>query len=262
MKNLYTLIAVLTLITSPSHANIIILKGLTNQHSANPGEIVKGEVLLYNTSNGPLHATLSAKDVLFYCNSSRVFKKNSQHKFSASDWLKISFNRITIAPKQVYTLSYKMIIPADPELKGSFWTALMIDQESALSESDMQGGIKVKTKLSYAVGIVTQVSTPESLDLTFESISFKKRDHKIEALALKVHNNDLFVRPVKLEMEVYDSLGSLVSEVSSSNKRMFSQVCTTYELKMEHLKSGLYTAVIYASDNNQKIGTNIQFNIK
>lgn len=268
MKHLHTPIKIIVLFffffnVQVVLSNVLVLNGLTHEYSGQPGETVSGEVILINSSSENQRVTFDLNDAIFSCTANRFFTKDSTHIQSSRNWFVGDLMDRTLYPKEKFVYRFKIVIPHDETLVGSFWSMLMINIDKPIKEETLKDRIGLDTKVRYAIGLLTNVNSYDQVNLDFLDVDIVKNSGELsEILNIKVGSDSNFIEGVRLSLEVYDKNGNLVFEGDTKRNMIFPGYCRDFGIDISTLETGDYTCVLVANTREEFFGTNftLQFN--
>jgi len=262
MKNLILTVTFFLLVTAHAFSNVVILNGLTHTYSGRPGDFIQGEIVLMNTTNREQRITFRLNDVLFSCGNTREFSEKISHTQSSKPWFEGRLMDKVLIPGEKYIYKYSIHIPNNSALRGSFWSALMIEVEKPVKEEKLNANINLNTKIRYAVGLITNVNPFTEVSLDFNNIELIKDKLESNMLEINLINASKFVEGVRLSLEVYNAQGEKVLEKNSDRPMVFPNMCKEFLLDINELKKGDYECILTADSRKEFIGTNISLSIK
>ncbi|MDT0643955.1 hypothetical protein RM553_14045 [Zunongwangia sp. F363] len=262
MKNLILATAFFLLVIGDAFSSVVILNGLTHTYSGRPGDYIQGELVLMNTTDREQRITFRLNDVLFSCGTTRVFSENTSHDQSSKTWFEGSLMDKVLLPREKYIYKYSIHIPKNSTLKGSFWSALMIEVEKPVKEERLTANIDLNTKIRYAVGLITNVNQFSEISLDFENIEMVRDTLKNNMLEINLFNASRFVEGVRLSLEVYDAKGEKVLEKNSERPMVFPNMCKEFVLDINDLEKGDYECILIADSRKEFVGTNLSLSIQ
>ncbi|NKI25208.1 hypothetical protein HCG49_01365 [Arenibacter sp. 6A1] len=243
-------------------SNITILNGLTHTYTGRSGQVISGEVILINGSSEEERVTFELNDAIFYCDAPRIFTNEETHPKSSNDWFKAELMDLVLNPKEKYVYRFTITIPNDQQLRGSYWTVLMVNAEKPIKEETLTDNIGLNTKMRYAVGLLTHVNDFDAVNLEFNDMQLGKKTENTNAnMDIKLQNHSLFIEEVLLSLEVYDKNGVKVYEGKSTRKKIFPGACASFNLDISTVPEGDYECVLIADAREEYIGTNISLQL-
>lgn len=261
MKKIVLTIALIASFASNALASVTIINGLTHVYKGNSGDMIEGEIVLINGSDVEQRVRFMINEALFSCNANRVFTEKDPHAQSSSDWIENGAGERLLLPKERYVHRFKIRIPEDQSLKGSFWSVMMVYVEKPIKEEMLNNSIGLNTKIRYAVGLLTNVNSLDQPNLDFEQVQLDEKSGK-KALGVKLRNDGSFIEGVKLSLEVYDANGKKVKVLETDRNMVFPGVCKDYIIDISDLPEGQYECLLLAETRKEFVGTNISLTQK
>lgn len=258
MKTIH-LVVFFFLATFSCFSNVSVVNGLTHMHSGSSGDVITGEVILVNYGTVPERVTFSIADAIYDCEKPRIFSEKVSHALSSASWVTNHVNERVLAPKEEYVLKYTIAVPKDAELSGSYWSVLMVSVERPIREESVHQNIGLDTKIQYAVGLITNVNSADSVQIDFADVLSPGKEDK--SLEVKIKNNGQFAEATTLTLEVYNQEGEKVKEYATKRLLVFPSVCRAYKLNISDLPNGEYECVLVAEARESFIGANLKLQI-
>eukprot|EP01089_Gocevia_fonbrunei_P023533 TRINITY_DN998_c0_g1_i4.p1 TRINITY_DN998_c0_g1~~TRINITY_DN998_c0_g1_i4.p1 ORF type:complete len:175 (-),score=15.13 TRINITY_DN998_c0_g1_i4:618-1142(-) len=119
-------------------------------------------------------------EAIFLCMAPGFFSNDITHNKFSKSWFKSDLMDKTFLSEESFVYCFSIIIPEDQNLKGSFWTLLMVNIEKPIKEELSNNKISLDTKISYAVGLITNVGSQGNPNLDFMAIYIKKSIDNID----------------------------------------------------------------------------------
>src|SRR5689334_3376026 len=110
-----------------SDAQIAVIGSTVEEHSAAPGQSYEGTILIRNLTETPQSVRIYKSDYLFYANGTSHFDDPGTTPRSNANWIKPSASTVVIPPSGEITVGYTISVPASDTLRGTFWSALMVE---------------------------------------------------------------------------------------------------------------------------------------
>ena len=257
-------ISILVLLTTNSLlANVAILNGLTQVSSGLSGDVIQGEVVLLNTSNEEQRVIFNLNEALFSCSAPRTYTDKNPHAQSSSNWFSAELMDKVLIPKEKYVYKYTITIPEDKELRGSFWTMLMVTIEKPIKEESLNDNVGLNTKLRYGIALISHVNSLDEVNLNFDQANLKNEtENPLKQLEVKIKNDGLFIEGVVLTLEIYDAQGTKIDVLSSDRNMVFPGACRDYSLDISTLPAGEYQCILLADSREEFAGTNLKLTIR
>ncbi|MBN7817696.1 hypothetical protein [Algoriphagus pacificus] len=237
-------------------ASVTIINGLTHIYNGISGDVIEGEIILINGSDVEQRVKFVINEAILSCEKSRFFTEKDPHPQSSSDWVDNAVNERVLMPNERYVHKFKIKIPVDTSLKGSFWSVIMVSVENPIKEEVINSSIGLNTKIQYAVALLTNVNGFNESNLDFENVQFDEQS-EAKVLGVKIRNQGSFIEGVKLTLEVYDVLGQKVKVLDTDRNLVFPGVCRDFKIDISDLPKGNYQCLLVAETRNEFVGANI-----
>lgn len=258
MKTRILTLITLFLIISKTYSSVIIVNGLTHSYSGVSGDVISGEVVLINSSDEDQRVTFELNDMIFSCTENRIFTSETTHSQSSIDWFNAELMDKTLRPKEKYIYRFTITIPKDQNLKGSFWSTLMVNIEKPIKEEALNARVGLDTKIRYSVALLTDVNLHDEVNIDFQSIDLNEITNSGKnELYVKINNEGIFIEGIKLTLEVYNDDGDKIFESETDRNMAFPGFCRDYKVNLSSLAIGEYECVLIAESRDEFIGANI-----
>lgn len=148
-------------------AQVMLASPGVEQRSAQPGEAYGGAVRVRNAGNEPQSATLYLTDYEVQPGGSTRFPEPGSTARSNARWIRVSPSQVTIPPGREVIVRYRVAVPADAALSGSYGSLLMVEGAAprgtegaeGVEGAQQRGGneITVRATVRYAVRLITHI---------------------------------------------------------------------------------------------------------
>jgi len=248
-------------ISMQSFGTIVVLNGLTHQHTGSDGSIITGKIKLKNDGEKSEKFGAYKQDMLFSCGKNEVFSSTETHDRSLKNWLKTSVDEKSLAGGEEYELSYTINIPRQVDKKGTYWVVIMIEPGDPVSTSE-KNGLNIASKVRYAIQILVDLGSFEAPKMTFEDINLKKTQISSRLVEVQLKNEGQFAVRTKMQLEIYDAKGQKIKTLDAHPRRVFPEKCSNFEIEVSDLPKGKYDGVLVADNSKGLIGSNLTIEIE
>lgn len=248
-------------LTTQTFGTIVVLNGLTHQHTGSDGSIITGKIKLKNDGVNFEKFVAYKQDMLFSCGKSEVFSSTETHDRSLKNWLKTSIDEKNLASGEEYDLSYTINVPRQVNKKGTYWVVIMIEPGDPVSTSE-KNGLNIASKVRYAIQILVDLGSFEPPKMTFEDINLKKTQISSRLVEAQLKNEGQFVVRTKMQLEIYDAKGQKIKTLDANSRRVFPEKCSNFEIEVSDLPKGKYDGVLVADNGKNLIGSNLTIEIE
>ena len=246
--------------TFSGFSKIIVLSGLTNIESGEPGSTVEGEILLQNIGDKDERILVYLNDLMQDCNGPASYEPVGTHPRSAGAWMELNTSDKILTPMEEFSLKYQIRIPEDGNIHGSYWSIVMIEIVDPIKEDQLQYGIAMDSKIRYGVQVIANVGPEESSEIEFASVELGKNTDGYVLVATAENVSEFMVTPTMV-LEVYDQNAELVLKLEVPFKKVYPKSCKTFEVPIQHLSKGKYDALLVADYGKDLFGTNLEIAI-
>ncbi|WP_435356570.1 hypothetical protein [Emticicia sp. SJ17W-69] len=244
------------LLNVKSFAGIVILNGLTHQHDVTQGNTIIGKIKVQNNGKKEARIMIYHQDLKVSCNSQIEYDTINSHTRSLGHWIKSNVEEKLLQSDEIYDITYSVSIPQNLKQLGSYWSVIMIEGADPIKE-DEEKGVKIDSKVRYAIQVMVNVGTVESSKINFENIDLTTKDNSVQVLNVKLKNEGIYISKAKLSLEVYDDSGKNLSTFESSLRKIYPNKCNTFEIIINGLPKGKYNGVLIADNGKDLYGANI-----
>lgn len=240
-----------------SKATILVSNGLTKIHDVPNGTSIEGVIQLQNSGQKSEDFIAYLQDIHSSCSGQITYAEAGTNTNSLSKYLQLSTNQATLAPGSTYDLLYRIILPKDVQLQGSFWSLLMVEVVNPIQEQNPEKGFTVGSKIRYGIQIIANVGPSENPQFLFTDFNLSKDQDGNRILETSLENQGLFLALPSLELKIFDSSGELVDQVFASSKKLYPGYCNQFHIPLKYQKPGTYKAVLLAEYKEQLKGVNL-----
>jgi hypothetical protein len=249
----------------PGYSRITIDGETEGRFRVKPGDTAKGSIFVRNIGNKTSDVKIYQTDYLFDCEGNDTYGDPGNDKRSNARWVTFSPERINIEPGTVAEVRYEINVPKDAELRGVYWSMLMIeDQGEPVDITKIQDGIGIKQIFRFGIQIITSILTnPGNADLSILKLeTVKNQDGKIKLNVDLKNTGETLIIP-KVYAEIYDFQGKLIGKFDAEQMRIFPETSIRSIIELANLPPGKYKSLIIADGGEDNIfGTRYNFVIE
>ena len=274
MKNIIIKIGLLSAFifsSAATQANLLMQGGYSHEFTTIPGGIYKKSIKLSNMGSTPQEVKIYLEDYLFTAGGKSSFtaarlRKNPR---SNSQWIKVSPNRVTLAPGTSRTINYTMTIPRG-SFTGTYWSALIIEplastslESSQRNHNDNKVRMNIKQVSRHAVQIVAQMGNTGKINLQLKHPVMKKQAAK-RNFSLDAYNlGTKWIKPA-VWLDVYNQQGTFIGKFNGDGARVYPNTSATLSVDISRLKTGKYKGlfVVDGGSNSDILATDINLTIQ
>lgn len=229
----------------------VMVSDLSFKEDLKPGENRKIKLTLTNERNEPERVDLKQCDYGCNADGQHFFEAAGTLPRSNAKWISLSTNQIVLAPNEKTDIYLTLNTPNDSQLKGSYWSILLISPTEAISSQHSDDGFNLQVRIQYASHIVTNIGAGNA-KLKIVKKGFKEMDGK-KYLYVDVENTgDLFLNP-KLNLKLYNSLGKLYKAIEAPSERLYPGNSQRYFVNIEGVEKQKYTAFLMLDNGDNHL---------
>jgi hypothetical protein len=239
-----------SLVPPPAEASISIRGKLTHEKQAMPGETYESGIYITNTGDEAEQVKVYQTDYLFSYTGEYFYNQLGSNPRSNGGWIEYGPTRLAVPAHGNAVVSYKVRVPDDPSLVGTYWSILMVEvigkgSPEEAAESDGQVKMAVNQVFRYGVQIVTHIDDTGERKIRFiDSRLLKDGDARILRVDLE-NIGQRWLRP-SLWAEIYDTSGAFVGKFDAGALRVYPGTSVRFKVDLTSLATGTYKAVVIA----------------
>jgi len=228
-------------------ASVEVIGSLKQVYTSNPGDIIKGQILIQNNDETPQEVKIYQTDFLFNYQDNTYYNDLGANPRSNAGWLEYSPKTVVLKSKEARNIDYEITVPKKDSINGTYWSIIMVEGVTPINP-DQKGDISIRTVTRYAVQIVNELSNKGKGSLKFAEPTLVKGDEKKLYLAVDLTNDgDHYIAP-EVNIELYDENGTLVKTITAPKRGIYPTTSVRFKLDLEGLPSKkTYTAMIVAA---------------
>jgi hypothetical protein len=248
MKRFLFLFSVLFSILNPvAPAAVSVVGSLSRQSKAQPGGTFEGVIFLKNTGSRPAEARAFQTDYLFHADGTNQYGEPGSHPRSNGGWITLTPIRVKLGAGETVPVRYKGKVPADAELRGTYWSMIMIEPLAAEAEVPSGGEQKVavglQTKIRMGVQILTEVGRDAKNQLQVLEKSLNKTDGR-RLLQVDLGNNGERMLTPAVNVELFDSNGASIGRFEGGRMRILPTCSVRSKVDLSDVPAGKYSAMV------------------
>lgn len=236
-------------------ASIVVLNGLSHQHSTEKGKVYKGVVEIQNNGKTKKNVKLYLQDLSYQADGTIAYTEPGTNNLTNTDWIKMSTNLLELQPGEKKEILYEITMPNHINAPGSYWSTLMVEPIADINPNDNSKGVQIQSIIRYAVQIITDYAT-QSLapELKFENIAIEKvGNQRMLKVALANHGKIYYL--TKLSLEIFDTTEAkkIEEDFSSPMMSLLPNTSKIFPVDITSLKKGTYKIVAFAKDDQENV---------
>jgi hypothetical protein len=234
-----------------AEAQIAVISESVVEREAHPGEAYEGRLVVLNTSKTPQEAKIYQSDYQFFADGRNNFGSPGSTVRSNARWITFSPARVSLVPGGQATITYRVSVPGNVQLRGSYWSVLMVETiSSASAESSVAARREIRvglqTTIRYGTQLVTNFGTSGTSAVRFDSIKATVDPRGQKGVSFDFANTGERAHRLAISLQLYSASGQLVKTVEQKRGLLFPGTSARQRFDLGALPAGTYKALIVA----------------
>jgi hypothetical protein len=259
VRSILMALAGTALIAVPSNgrAQISVLSSTVEEKEAAKGETYAGRIVISNPTTSPQAVRIYQTDYGFKADGTSSFGDPGSTPRSNASWVAPQTQRVTIPPRSEVTVPYTVKIPQSDSLKGTYWSAIMVEAAEtapgAATGRGAQAQVGIGSVIRYAIQVATHIGPSGTRTVKFENPSAGHDSTGSATLDFDVMTTgERAVRP-KLSAEVYDAQGVVKAKGKQDRGLVYPASSFRQHFDFGKLPPGTYKVVIFADTGAEQV---------
>jgi len=238
------------------HATSAVLNGHTHEFKVTPDQTYEGVIILKNTEETPQKARIYQTDYSFNAQGQKFFPPPGTNPRSNSGW--ISFHPLyDLPPQATLEIKFKIMVPADPSLKGTYWSLLMVEQTPTLvrpatSLAGKEPSLSLNQIGRYGIQIITHIGETGERKIRIVNSRLVNQEGKYE-LQLVVENIGERCLVPDLSLQLFNQKGEQIGQFAGGRWRLYPQTSALYQVNLGSFPENKYKALILLDNHDDHV---------
>lgn len=246
--------------------NFNVTGSMTHVMTLQPGGKANGKIEIENTGDEPGEVKIYLVDYLHYSDGTNNFEKAGSMGRSNAPWVSLSPSQSLIQPKGKLTVNYSVGVPADPNLRGTYWSVIMIEPvpKALLTPPSSRAEVRrqVITVIRHAVQMITNIGNGGEAKIAFKDRQLVKEEGK-RILKIDLENTGEKLLSPHVWAELFDAGGKTTGQIDGSTTRIYPGCSARFQMDMTAIPAGSYKAVVVADNGDENVfGANYTLDLK
>ncbi len=259
LSRLFVLTLFLLVGARSATAQIYIGASLAHDREVSIGSSYEGTIPISNSTDEAVEVRLYITDYRFSADGYNWYDEPGTQDRSNALWIGFGNPIVTIPARSTMEVAYRVDVPDDPNLEGSYWSMLMIEAissesiESTLGDSEVSSPqFGVRRRIRYGVQIATHVIETGQAVLSLASPELVENEVGGSRFSVIVENTGNRLAESHVYIDLFDSTGRNVGRFDGSRARIYPGTSFKHSVPIIVEKGGRYEAllVIDIGDDN------------
>jgi len=239
--------------SASTNASFSVSGGLTRDLVLRPGDVEEGVIEILSSSDEPQRIRLYQTDYLFQSDGSNVYGPPGTTPRSNSEWITISPREADLPPLGRVQVVYRVEVPDDTTIRGSYWSMLMVEPLPGVEPLDTPDDqISVGVHMVVRHGVQFSVTIDGQGERSVKPHGGLQRIKDATVLQLDLDNTgDFMLRPI-VWAEIYDGGGRLMGRLSSDAKRIYPGCSVRHSFDLGY-PPGEYQALVVIDNGDGEV---------
>jgi hypothetical protein len=242
------------LLATPRRANaqIAVVGNAVDEHEAGPGQRYVSSITVRNLTAEPQPVRIYQTDYRFSADGTSNFDSAGSVARSNAAWIKPSASSITIPPMADVVLNYEVTVPAIDSLRGTYWSAIMVEGQPRLPPQAARGEIGLGAVFRYAVQVATHLPTAGSRKVRITRQGFRT-ESGVRVFDIVVENTGERAYRPNLWIELYDARGVMRKRIEQQRGLLYPGTSLKQRFSFGALPAGVYKALVFADTGDETV---------
>lgn len=239
---------------APLSAQIAVLGNTVKETVAVPGETYMGTLVIRNLTTNNQITQVYQTDYLFDANGTSKFERAGTVARSNAAWIVPSANSFVLPPSGEMTLTYVVKVPARENLRGTYWSVIMIEgSTNGIPVKRNIGQVGLSSVMRYAVQVATHIESSGAQVVGFSAPQFSVEADGTRQIDVDVSNTGERAFHPMMWAEVYDAGGTQKARVEQQRGLLYPGTSMRQHFALGKLPAGKYKVVVFADVGADKV---------
>lgn len=243
-----------------------------------PGQTLQGEIALQSNTGKDETVKLYQTDYVFAADGKTSYPAPGTVPRSNAKWFSLVRDRVVVPAGEKIEVAYSGRVPDDANLKGSYWSMIMVEPVSPLSpenpanRSAKAPHVGITETMRYGIQVVTTIGAGSAnikilqkrLAHDVETSDGKERKKIARELQVDIQNTgDLWLRPF-VTLDLFNTKGAKAGPFAPvMRKRIYPGCSARFEIDLSTVAAGSYKAFLLVDNKDSNVfGSQFPLEIK
>ena len=243
------------LIAAPTRASgqIAVVGNAVDEHEAGPGQRYVSSITVRNLTSQPQPVRIYQTDYRFSADGTSNFDVAGTVARSNAAWVKPSASSLMIPPNADVVLNYAVSVPAIDSLRGTYWSAIMVEGQPRLPPQAGRGEIGLGAVFRYAVQVATHLPNAGSRKVRITRQGFLTDSTGARVLDVVLENTGERAYRPNVWIELYDSRGVMRKRIEQQRGLLYPGTSLKQRFSFGALPAGVYKALVFAGTGDDTV---------
>lgn len=235
-----------------SFSAVEILGSTIHKYTGSPGDVYTGTIKIHNPSDFNQEVKIYPTDYLFNYKGQSFYDKPVSHKRSNADWIEFSPKFIILKAKETQYIQYKIKIPQNDSLSGTYWSVLMVEGVNPVN-TNPNDQLNISTSTRFANQIITNLTNRGIGKLRFMQPTLTTEGDILFFDVAMENTGDRVISP-NVTVEFFDETGKSVKTFEAPKNGMYPTTSALFRFHIEGIQDKkTYQVLIIADGGNDDV---------
>lgn len=217
-----------------------------------PGQSYQGEIFVFGSDVETTDMTIYKNDWALTLDGGYQFLPPGTVERSASAWLTLPINHLSLAPKTGQRVKYRLKVPANAS--GSYWAAIMFATAPKTFSGQNQLRLAMSGRIAYILRVDVHGSPPGNAVVEGFQLTWDERSQKL-LTRMRIQNRGTSFVHFKGQLELRDRQGRVVNALPFNEGWILPNSAREFSLQDYHFefKPGFYVALALADFGEKSV---------
>lgn len=261
VRKMVVLILGVVLSATYCFGGIVINDGLSREHIVRPGEKAQGKITLRNTADTSQEVKIYQTDYQYSATGEVAYGEPGSLARSNAGWIFLSPIRLSLPPKEAISVYYTIQIPDRPDLKGTYWSMVMIEPYTEkILETKGKNQFGIETIIRYGIQMVTDIGPEGTRQIRFLDKKLVYEKEK-KLLQIDIDNIGEWQLYPSMWVELYDEKGGKAGRFEGEKQRIYPGCSIRQLVDLTGVSKGKYKALVVV-DNGDNYVVGAQYDMR
>src|SRR5690554_2475565 len=233
-------------------ANIKVIGPLVQETTTNIGAVYNGNILIENTGETPCTARIYQTDYLYYAQGTNIYGTPGENPSSNANWITLGANWVTIPAKDTATVNYKVQVPQNSDLPGTYWSMLMVEPADDQAIRGRKDTITLQTKIRYGIQVITHIGNTGTRRIRFLDRKIIT-DNGRKILELDIENCGERALFPSVSLQLFSDSGNLIGNFHGRQTRILPTCSIRQRINLPNIPRGKYKALVIVDNGDEYV---------
>lgn len=229
---------------------VSVIGDLSQDRTVRPGETYEGTIQVRNETSQSQDARVYVRDYLFTFTGTNTYGEPGSHARSNARWITFTPSNLSLPPQAMATVNYRVTVPKDTSLNGTYWCMLMVEGIGATptptseKKDPQEREMGLTQTIRYGIQIADHIFGTGNRSVKVLQSQLVSGADSSRILQSDLENDgQIGIRP-DVYAEVYNTQGTLMGKFPGQRFRMYPGTSVRQRIDLSSLPRGSYKVLV------------------